>query len=275
MDIRTPWRRYLDAHSLQAKALLRDGVHLNDWGNYLLAELIKQRLIHRPDLPPADSDRMVRTYRIGEEIAWEAGRLILEFTGNRLDAISSRRPGDHAGKARVLIDGRKPSEFPDLYAFPRSSYSIGVDWPNIMRMGCVAEERVAEDWTVRLLEVSDDHERLVFSVEGSVTGPDGGGVSTEKFVSESGRLAIEPGDWHVARSFRFTKEPVPVGYEITFSVVPMHTDTYAAPPVEDTALEYPTTLALGLENGKHRLELIADGEEPPIAALRVYEPPMR
>ena len=55
----------------------------------------------------------------------------------------------------------------------------------------------------------------------------------------------------------------------------MFADVYREPRLEDPAREQATTLALGLANAKHRLELIARGPDPPlIRAIRVYRPPV-
>src|SRR5271165_4603947 len=42
-DNRGAWIDYLKANHLEPQALLKDGVHLNDQGNYLMAELVKDR----------------------------------------------------------------------------------------------------------------------------------------------------------------------------------------------------------------------------------------
>ena len=54
---------------------------------------------------------------------------------------------------------------------------------------------------MRVVEASADESALRFEVYGSRTGPDGGGVSNERFVSRSGRVVIEPDDWGVKRAF--------------------------------------------------------------------------
>ena len=100
-------------------------------------------------------------------------------------------------------------------------------------------------------------------------------MSTERFVSKSGRVAIEPEDWTFARSFALVHRPTPVGFEVTWSVAPMFVDVYLAPRLEDRSREQATTLALGLAGTKHMLELIGRGANPPaIRAIRVYRPPL-
>jgi hypothetical protein len=58
--------------------------------------------------------------------------------------------------------------------------------------------------------------------------------------------------------------------------MPMFNDVYRAPRVPDPSRENSVTLALGLSNGKHTLEMVAKGKTPPpIRAIRVYRPPVR
>jgi hypothetical protein len=100
---------------------------------------------------------------------------------------------------------------------------------------------LVEDWTLRVLEVNADESRLRFELTGSRTGPDGGGVSTERFVSNSGRVVIEPEDWTFARSFELVHQTTPPGFEMTWSVLPMFVDVYREQRLEDRTRELPTT----------------------------------
>ena len=111
-----------------------------------------------------------------------------------------------------------------------------------------------------------------FEVVGSMTGPDGKGAHDRKFASNSGRVVIEPQDWHLARTCKFRGRALPKGFEARWSVRPMFVDTCEPPKVEDAGREYATTLAQGLPNARHTLEL--DGRAA-IRALRVYRPPVK
>ncbi len=63
---------------------------------------------------------------------------------------------------------------------------------------------------------------------------------------------------------------------MTWQVKPLFTDIYQAPVTEDPAREYFTTLAQGLSNGRHTIELMPDGNGAvPVAAFRAYRPPLR
>ena len=264
VDIRTAWLAYLKANALEPKALLKDGVHLNEQGNYLLAALVSRYLVYRPELPASPEDPMVRTLEVGKDAAWKNGRLSIEFEGNRIDALAAAEPrGQLKSRARVLIDGKRPSEFPECCCISRPEPG---PWSPLF-LSRVDHQRplVIEQWKARVTSVSPDGKSWKFDVQGSITGPDGSGENSKPFVSKSGRVQIRPEAW-------FAPGKVPAEYEVRWKVVPLFVDTYQPPLVEDTAREYSVTLAQGLSNSKHTLELIG---EVPLRAFRVYRPPLR
>jgi hypothetical protein len=274
LDQRREWRRYLQHYNLQPAQLLRDTVHLNAQGCYLMAELVKQHLRYRPELPDTVWKNLVKTYTVGQDVKWQDGRLALDFDGNRVDLIAAAgsRPGT---AAQVIIDGKKPSQFPELYTPTRCSGYPGIGWPCVMRVQSEAPLLV-EDWQVRIFDGNDDLSFFRFEVVGSQTGPDGQGQCDRRFVSNSGRVVIEPSDWSVARSRKQTGNPLPEGFLAKWRVVPLYLDEYTAPAVGDPTHEATTTLAQGLSNGPHRLELVAGADGvPPLSGIRVYRPPVR
>jgi hypothetical protein len=273
-DVRGPFLEYLRAHDLKPADVLNDGAHFNFQGDYLIAELTGRHLRYDPSLPGSSREKLVRTYEIGRDVRWVSGKLELEFEGNRIDAIAGWAAPYYGGEADVRIDGQRPSDRRELYHITRPSDTFSVDWPGVNQIGA-ERQLLIEDWTLKVLDVNADESQLHFEVAGSRTGPDGSGVSTERFVSRSGRVVIEPEDWTFARSFGLRHETTPAGFEVTWSVLPMFVDVYRAPRVEDRTREQATTLALGLAGTKHKLELIARGPNPPmIRAIRVYRPPI-
>jgi hypothetical protein len=267
IDIHRPWLEYLKQNGLEAKQLLRDNVHLNAHGNYVMAELTKPYLRALPGVTPPGP---VRTLRAGGDVDWREGRMVLEFEGNRVDLIAA--PGLAGARARILIDGKPPSQHPALYVHSRASEAWGADWTSINR---VTSEKplLVEDWRVELFEVAPDVSTFRFRVIGSKTGPDGEGVNTQHFVSDSGRVVIEPGDWALKRAYDLRRKPMPEGFVIHWSVLPQFTDVYGAPHIGDLTRQHAITVAQGLANGKHVLELTAEGPTaPPVAAVRVFRP---
>ena len=63
---------------------------------------------------------------------------------------------------------------------------------------------------------------------------------------------------------------------ITWETRPLFEDGYQPPATPDKSREYATTLAQGLSNGPHVLELIPNGDGAvPIKGFKVYKPPLQ
>jgi len=206
-------------------------------------------------------------------VRWLDGKLRLEFEGNRVEVIC--KPGT-AGPANVRIDGRKPSEFSELYGFTRAVTKPPgkwlVKWPVIAPIGSTKPLWV-EDWTLAATRVDAANDKLFsFTLTGSKTGPDGEGRSDARFVSKSGRVVIETNDWNVTYALSLGGiKPVPDAFEVKWKVEPRFVDEFVSPSVTDAATETRVTLASGLPNGKHTLE-ISGSEATPIVVIRVYRP---
>jgi hypothetical protein len=299
VDVSTEWPQYLQANHLKPAQLLRDNVHPNPQGYALLTALIGRHLQYNPLFRGGVGDT-VRRYEarrsldegVDDEIvfsgnAWKlekagvvgfspTGILKLTFDGNRIDAMAAHvKDLKETGTARVLIDGRAPSTDPRLYVITRPSAGPGTWFPAVSR---VTHEKplLLEDWTLRITEVNEASSEFRFTVTGSKTGPDGESSNRERFVSRSGRVVIEPRDWMLAEIKRVFKESTPVGFEVHWKVSPLFVDVYQAPQIDDDAKVYQITLAQGLANTRHTLEIIPNGDGPvPIEAIQVYRPPLR
>jgi len=260
VDVPTGWLGYLKANNLQPSALLSDEVHLNDHGNYLMAELIKQYLVVRPELEKQEP-RLSWDVPIRPSM-WKKGKLALDFDGNRVDLLPARS----GGRLSVRIDGKKPSEFPSMYAITRPTPN---PWSPLalVRVDHASPLRI-EDWTLEITKVDETAQKWSYRVVGSLTGPDGEGSNDQTFTSNSGRVKIEPGSFYKAGKF----EP---GYQIKWRVVPTHLDQYSPTLPQSPASDAATTIAQGLPNGRHRLELTATDGQPAIKAVRIYRPPVK
>jgi hypothetical protein len=256
-DVRSGWVGYLKANKLEPKALLSDDVHLNDHGCFVMSELVKRYLVHKPDLLSEEARNSVRTYEVGKDVKKEGQSLKLSFEGNRVDVLTAKG----TGTAQVLIDGKKPSQFGECVAFTRTSPSQSWWGPALLRVSS-EKPREIEEWTLKVTEVDEKAERIRFTVAGSKTGADGEGVSSERFVSKSGRVVIEPGDWWVKNIHQMGKK-LPVGFEIKWKAVPLFADIDGG--------EESLTVAQGLTNGKHTLEIVGSAS---IRAIRIYRPPV-
>ena len=83
---------------------------------------------------------------------------------------------------------------------------------------------------------------------------------------------IEAEDWNVAYATSLAGiKPVPEQFTVKWKTEPRFVDEFVSPVAKDTATETTVTLAQGLPNVKHTLELTGS-EATPIAAIRVHLP---
>jgi hypothetical protein len=247
-DIRTPWKKYLKDNGFPERKLLKDDVHLNEHGNFLLAELVKRRL-RWDGKPPAEG--VVTEHKP----VWKDGALKLDFEGGRVDAVFEK---EAKATASLRIDGKPPAEIPEAYAYTRPNDVPGWVWvTGVLQRVDWEKPRVAEDWTLKLTDYKGPKD-FAYEVAGSKTGPDGAGSSAAKFTSKSGRVVITPSDFFFQNCGK-TFQP---GFEIKWSCRPLFAD-----PVP--ASGGVVTLVQQLPNGKHVLELKG---ALPIKLLRVYRP---
>jgi hypothetical protein len=270
VDVREEWKQHLADNKLQVKDMLGDDIHLNDRGCQLMAELIWKHLQHNPAFSTPHGEWIKRI----PVVPAADGSITVDFIGSRIDILADV-PLEKMGTARLLIDGQPPSANPKAYACTRPSAAPGVWWPAIHTIGSEAPMPQAEEWTMTITDVPAEGP-VRFSVSGSKTGPDGGGSSAERFVSDSGRIVIEPSDWGIDSAEKYTKTKCPDGFQIKWKVEPMCIDTYAPPAKFDPTLENATRVTQLIDNGPHTLKIIPNGDGPvPISAVMAYAPPLK
>lgn len=254
-DQRAIWKRYLTANKLAPKALLRDDVHLNAHGEFLMAECVKAYLRYDPAANPAADSFSVTT-----EIVATGGTIPLPFDGTRVELLF--KPGA-TKRVTVTVDGVKPSEIPKAYVFTRAVAKPGGKWPVVAGMRPTGKP-VAEDWTLEMTKDAATPKHFRFTVTGSVSGPDGEGRTDAKFASKSGRVTIAPDDWNVeyALALRGIK-PVPDKLTVTFQTVLQGANSVN--PANPLAVD-------GLANGSHQLVLTGGTEG--LAGVRFTRPPL-
>jgi hypothetical protein len=264
VDVRGPWVAYLKANGLQPKALLKDDVHLNDHGCFLMAELVKRYLVHRPEVADPASAEAVKTLEVGKDIQAKDGKLTVAFDGNRVDVVLAAGKGSVA----VTVDGKKPSAFAECWAATRATWGPDDTWfPAVapVRVGAPAADEI---WTLRITEPGAFREKSAFEVTGSKTGPDGAGDTKSRFVSKSGRIVLEPGDWYTAFT-PYGKKPFRAGFEIKWKTFLTGADEAAAAESGGKTV----TVVQGIPVGTHTLELTGEG----LAAVRavvIHRPPL-
>lgn len=267
VDQRNLWKRHLREADLKPQDLLRDGVHLNDAGCKVMAAFVKAALVKREELTidPMNCG-YVKTYQVGKEIQPRDGMLELEFEGARVDLIA--KAASDAGVS-IVIDGKQPSEHPELYQFTRALAKPGGKWPVVANLSS-DKPLLLEQWTMEVRRDPSQEALYHFKLRGSKTGPDGEGRSDQRFVSDSGRVIIDPADWDVAYALRLARvTPVPEKFTVSWQVVPRFVDGWQPQPVE-AGIENTETIASGLEDRQHTLQI--QGDVSNIQAVRVYSP---
>lgn len=312
VEVRREWEQYLEANKLTPNMLMgnkiKSNVHPNKEGHTLLAGLILRHFRVNTILPGGWSDQ-VRTYYAWRPLlegmdkdevvlsgpSWQRTErgvvsrssndvLKLSFEGNRVDVVAT--DCKDLGSARILIDGKPPSQFPELYVVTRPSKMILADYPALLRVTLGSQDRVCEKWTLKIKEINDNASAFTYDLTGSVTGFDGTGSHKAKFVSNSGRILIDPSNFMVATVIAFARKNdrnhpelqsiKKNGFEVTWEVAPMFMDIWKPRPITDESLEDRYTLAQGLENGRHTLEIIPNGDgNIPVKEIVAFRPPMR
>ncbi len=276
---REEWVAYLKAHDLQPPDLLKDNVHLNEHGRWLMAELLERFLVLDPEAQPA-ANAWITTHTVGKDVHFKDGVLELDFVGNRIEALVAA-PAAETKPVDVMINGQRPSAYPEIHYHTRPSRTPLIDWPAIKQIAS-RNPLQSETWTLSVTGLAQSSTDFGFSLEGSRTGSDGAGRSVEDFVSESGRVRIQARDWvfEYAQQVgqRQNKGAMPNEWTVTWETTYVGTDHLVADSGEPTWV----VLASGLptpskgESGTHRLRLAASS---PLAvgtveAIRVHRPPL-
>ncbi len=296
VEVREEWKNYLKVNGLEQTALLRDHVHPNSEGHNILAQLIL-RHFRLNTFSPGGWYNTVKTYEIRRAIEEKNDRITftgipwqstengavakvkgnsvkLEFTGNRVDVVSFPYSGK-LGTAKVLIDERPPSTFPELYYCTRPSRAHSVWWPAIRRV-TLGPNPVAEKWTLTITKINDDADDFEFELEGSASGKDGRGNNKEQFISDSGRIIIQPEDFTIRSAQNYKKTKCPANFTVTWEVKPNFVDIWQPRQKADPAMRNIDTLFQGAKNVKHTLELVPNGDGVlPVSSIIVHTPPLK
>jgi hypothetical protein len=171
-------------------------------------------------------------------------------------------------KAKVLLDGQPMDGVKQLWAITRPSVGpAGIWMPAVNNIGFI-QAPVEEEWTLTCLpDSAPDGTKIHYKLQGSATGEDGEGWSTERFVSRSGRAIIEPADWRVAWTLGYKKATLPEGFKVTWKAYPMFARAYGPKPAGARTL-----LMQGCLNQAHTLTLIPEGGALGIGAFVVHAP---
>ena len=199
VEARDEWREFLEMHDIGINEYMgnkRDSnVHPNREGHTLLAQLCLRHFQFNTLYPGGWADRVqwIDARRALEEVQdevvlsgnWQtdhrygliakAGECSMElaFRGNRVDLVP--HPNYTGGTFSMLIDGKPPAEFPELYAYTKvDGVRPGHAWPVFRRIGLPAgTPPVPQTWTATITACDLEAKTFSYSLSGSVTGPDG------------------------------------------------------------------------------------------------------
>jgi hypothetical protein len=275
-DQRAIWKEYLTDNRLEPKALLRDNVHLNAHGEYLMAECVKAYLRYDPKLGPSPAEGWV----VPGQPVRRGSSLKMDFEGT---AVEVPIKGASKLTAEMLrIDGQPVSETPSLKGFTRAQTWPGGKWKGPVKWPAIAPIQsqaplLLEDWTMEVKRADAELDlkkmKFTFTLSGSKTGPDGSGRSDQRFVSNSGRVVIEPESWGIPYALMLANvKPVPETLTIKWTAEPRYLEKVGLQMISDVHGPSWVWLVQGLPNQKHTLEVTQEAGS--IGELRVHRPPL-
>ena len=196
INIRDPWKAYLKDNSLDPGKLLKDGIHLNDYGNFLMAELVKPLFVYKPEYS-SDIFNLETVYKNGVNFSVSGDTVLIRFKGNRVDVLFNEAFTGQEDTLFIKLDGKKPSSFEGTFYMSRPYNSKGESWPWKLPAAIHVDRSIpwiSETWSLVYTKANPPYEKFNFKIIGSVSGKDGHGTSTRDFKSSSGRVIIRNGD---------------------------------------------------------------------------------
>jgi hypothetical protein len=265
------WRDYLLRTHTQPRALLMDVIHPNAEGKTLLANFFDQFFDHLVDHWSGQTG--TRIVDLPDTALQQAGAPHpVTFDGTRLELITSTPLSQ---PPTVLVDGTAPKDLDGCYLASRPSPIVTVpDWPAIHRV-TLLHDHLPEQWTATIDTISPDQKTFTFHVRSSVTGDQGSGTSDKDFTSRSGTLLIESQDWMPSRAFQKSQAPLPVPFDVHWSVTYTCGDNPETIELGNGLFQLRYVLANGLSNREHTVSLaFPPPPAPQKTQLRAYKPPL-
>jgi hypothetical protein len=281
INIRDPWKKYLNDNNLEISSLLTDGTHLNDYGNFLMAELVKPLFCFKSSFD-SDPFDLQTTYNNKDDLMFTGDTLTLQFYGNKVDLIFDNSIISSGDPVEVLLDGKAPSTYQGSYYMTRPFNDKGKEWPwDLPAMIRIRHTQpwVTELWSCIFTKARAPYQDFRFRIQGSVSGPDGKGSGSRDFISKSGKVIVDNndaekgGDWHLNRSYKVLKTVVNDGDTIKWKTYTISTDTIIPEMKSDTDSKNIVTLIQGISNSRHVLKIIKKSNcNLPVSEIKVYKP---
>ena len=285
-DVRKSWRNHLAKNKLPAKDFLKDVIHLNKAGEDLMVRLVLPHLVYLPDQKPTWNEQYQIFTPDGNRWSPAAeeypaggttlkGALKVVFEGTRVDLLAMQTKDTKLGTARLLIDGKPPSAYPETYTFKRFG-SFHHWWPVLRKIEIGGKPPLAEDWTLTITKIGPEGSSFSYDLKGSVTGADGQGTSDAAFTSTSGRVRIDPQWFTVAELCKMTKKVPDPGFAIKTKLTMVGTDTWAPKAGLEVGAADGVVVVQGLANRPHTLEILPNGDGPlPLRAIVARKPSLK
>jgi hypothetical protein len=281
INIRDPWKTYLRDNRLEPNDLLKDGIHLNDYGNFVMAELVKPLFMYKSKFP-SDPLKLETETSVKADPMFRNDTLFLPFEGNRVDLVYFPELLKTRDTVSITVDGQKPSSFQGTYYMTRPYSNNGKSWPwDLPAMICVGHSVpwINEEWSLLFTKAKPPFKDFSFRISGSVTGADGYGRGTKDFISKSGRVQISGddaengGDWHLGRSFRVLKTTVRKGDLILWKTYSASIDKLIMAPEDYATGGKIVSLFQGLPPGQHTLAISGKNLDPSVVKeFKIYKP---
>lgn len=268
---RRRWDRYLRIHGLAPDALLADGLHPNERGWRLMADLFTSwfgAMVERAGTAPAPGPGAVRS--LAPPAPGETRRYAIE--GNRFELIAA---GPLDGKVTVAVDGRPPRRLDGCWQDGRVSPLPNLpDWPALNRVSVQPGYHHPDRWTLRVERLDDAQAKFAFSLRSDRTGDEGRGEADKPFTARSGHVTIRPEDWNLPYARTVTGRGVAEGTTFSWERS-FRCGDQPAIPLADGRTEQRHVLATGLANERHVVELTVAADAPAISELRAYRPALK
>ena len=292
VDLNKKWSEMLVANDWAATNLLADGIHMNAKSGAFkyYAGFIGEELCRIPGASgePGVSGTIVEVPAVkGKDLKFtQDGAIKLRFTGNRVVAVSNGKnfnaaKGAEQPEADLFLDGKPVASYKEMWYCTRPSTLVS--WmPMIYRVTFDALP-VKEDWTLTYIDGTDPWGKPVhYKVEGSVTGFDGEGWSTNAFTSTSGRAVIAKDAYHFTWQYDYfvkkqvdkqpelMKKAAKPGDVIKWKTLPLFADPFAAQKAGETSV-----LVQNCSNERHVLEIRPKkngGKLPGVEKFIIYSP---
>jgi hypothetical protein len=267
------WRDYLLQNQMDPKLLLMiDGLHPNEKGNELIAGFFNRYFDNLVKHWNGQTEQNVLSIRPDAATHFSDGMETVNFDGSRLEMISNQ---PLTAWPSVTIDERPPTDIDGCYQVTRSSPLKSVpDWPALRRI-TLLHDHTAEDWTATITNITPDQKLVDFTVRASITGDEGAGNSSRKYVSKSGQLSIDGDDWMFEWGYSFKHIPLQIPSEVHWTVQYICSGKPEVIDFGNGMTQYRYVLGAALSNGKHTAKLslpsnnLADAVE-----FRAYKPPL-